>query len=175
MSWIQRMFFPDSLHRERAAALLFDSIMQKARDPELFCDGAIRDELTGRFQAVALFSALMLPRLTSIGHDGRRVSDRVYRIIFDSFDSALRETGVGDASIARKVRAMGEEFFGIGTAVQAALKGESPEADLEILLLRNKVVQQAYAAPQLVSKLLEAQSRLEHAPDADLMAGKTRW
>ncbi|MEZ5947353.1 MAG: ubiquinol-cytochrome C chaperone family protein [Hyphomonas sp.] len=59
----------------------------------------------------------------------------------DGFDAAMREMGVGDASIARKVRGLAEHYYGLGGAVVTALEGDAAalEGALEEILCRNGV------------------------------------
>lgn len=115
------------------------AISTKAREPQPFAAGYVPDTTEGRFHMVTLVTTLVLRRLRSIEPDGRDIADAVYRQVFASFDYALREQGVGDSSIARKVRKMGEEFFGLARAVDAALDGAETETKLSDVLVRNGI------------------------------------
>ncbi|MEL7231876.1 MAG: ubiquinol-cytochrome C chaperone family protein, partial [Pseudomonadota bacterium] len=97
----------------------YDAIMAKARDPRPFQIGAVDDTLEGRFAMVSLVSTLVLRALRDVGPEGRELADGVYREVFSGFDYGLREEGVGDSSIARKIRKMGEEFFGLARSLDA--------------------------------------------------------
>lgn len=128
--------------RRRDRTVLRDayrSLLEEARNPWLFLEGGIEDSLDGRFKALALVSGLLFTKLGSRGPEGERLAARLYERTFDDLDAGLRETGVGDASIARKVRKYGESFFGIGQAVRDTLKSSDPLSQLEELLVRNAV------------------------------------
>lgn len=155
-----RKWFGHKSADERAAKVWYDEIMAKARDPQPFVSGAVDDTLEGRFAMVSLVSTLVLRALREVGDDGRALAERVYREVFSGFDYALREEGVGDSSIARKMRKMGEEFFGLARAVDAVLSGQSDDT-LEEVLLRNSVANPARG---------EALSRWAQARVAELSA-----
>lgn len=139
---IRRWFGGKSADARRAKDW-YDQIMAKARDPEPFLQGAVEDTLEGRFAMVSLVSTLVLRALREVGLEGRELADGVYKEVFSGFDYALREEGVGDSSIARKMRKMGEEFFGLARAVDAVLSGDS-EDGLDQVLLRNGVATQGH-------------------------------
>ncbi|MEM5517551.1 ubiquinol-cytochrome C chaperone family protein [Henriciella sp. AS95] len=97
------------------------------------------DTLDDRFIAIALHASVLLPELEARGKRGKALSKAVYRRVFDGLDAGLRETGVGDASIARKVRKFGERFFGLGRAIQEAIGMDDPETAVESVLIRNQI------------------------------------
>ncbi len=175
MTSIEQRIFPKSYRRKRVVDALFEAITRKARQPALFGEQALADTLSGRFHAVTLFASLLLPRLARAGLEGERISDRLYRKIFDSFDAALRETGVGDASIARKVRAMGEQFFGIGRALQEALDRDDTDRALETLLLRNDIVEDGANSKRITAALILALGQLDRCSEEDLLTGNIGW
>ncbi|MEM1390875.1 MAG: ubiquinol-cytochrome C chaperone family protein [Pseudomonadota bacterium] len=133
---LRKLFGGASSSKAEAAKDWYREIMSKAREPEPFLTGAVDDTLEGRFALVSLVSTLVLRALREAGH--RNLADSVYREVFSGFDYGLREEGVGDSSIARKIRKMGEEFFGLARAVDSVLSGESDDA-LSQVLTRNGV------------------------------------
>jgi cytochrome b pre-mRNA-processing protein 3 len=60
----------------------------------------------------------------------------VFDAMFTDMDMSLREMGVGDLSVGRRVRAMWEAFNGRALAYEAALAAGDPAA-LESALVRN--------------------------------------
>ncbi|MDU7523930.1 MAG: ubiquinol-cytochrome C chaperone family protein [Roseomonas mucosa] len=135
---------------ERAGFELYTASVAAARAPGLFGTIGVPDTLEGRFDAIALHVALLVHRLR---HDpdprGRELAQAVYDAMFADMDLNLREMGVGDMSIGRRVKAMWEAFHGRARAYEAALEAmgkaqdgtaESPPletAPLETVLARN--------------------------------------
>ena len=89
-----------------------DAVTTEARLPEPFLKGWVTDTIYGRFNMVTLIATLAMRRLRMAGGDGRALSKAFSELLFSDFDHALRENGVGDSSIARRIRKMGEEFSG---------------------------------------------------------------
>ncbi|WP_300378928.1 ubiquinol-cytochrome C chaperone family protein [Henriciella sp.] len=174
MAWLKRILFPERHERTKAARKIFSAIVAQSRQPQLYAEVGLPDTLEGRFHAIALYAALVFPRLESAGATGKNISHELNRYIFDSFDSALRETGVGDASIARKVRKMGETFAGIGNAVQVALREDDPVSAISNVLERNAITD-SHGSTQLSKALIVDAAVLSGVADDDLLAGETGW
>jgi cytochrome b pre-mRNA-processing protein 3 len=56
--------------------------------------------------------------------------------MFDDMDAALREMGTGDLSVGKRIKAMGEAFYGRAKAYEAALAA-GDEAALAEAIARN--------------------------------------
>lgn len=156
--------------RREAARAWHGEINRLARDPELYQLGLAQDTLDGRFEMVTLVTALVLRRLRDLGEPGRKLADSVYREVFSGLDHALREEGVGDASIARKVRGLGERFFGLARAVDGALGGADEITALTKVLARNGIIDLEAGKP-LSAWLLELAQRLAEAEPDKLRRG----
>ncbi|WP_300391946.1 ubiquinol-cytochrome C chaperone family protein [Henriciella sp.] len=174
MSWLKRFMRSDNNKLRQSAQRLHHSVVEKARTPDLYGEGLIPDTLEGRFHAIALYSGLLLPRLEKAGTEGRDLSRLLNDKIFDSFDAALRETGVGDASIARKIRKMGETFVGVGQAVALALGSPDPGSALTQTIERNAIASGA-GADKIAKTLLEDAVALSEATHDDILTGQLPW
>lgn len=114
-----------------AARALHASIKTQALRPELYLAGLAEDSLNGRFEQVAVHSAMVMRHLRDQGEEGRTLAQLLYEEVFSGFDYSLRETGVGDTSISRKVRKLGEHFFGLARGIDAAFGDETDAALLD--------------------------------------------
>ncbi len=119
-----------------AGDALAESVMAQARRPELFLAGFAEDTLDGRFAMVALHGALAIRHLRTDQPGGFARAEKMGEALFDRFDHALRENSVGDHSIARRMRRLGEDFYGLAKALDAALQQPS-SVELEAVLARN--------------------------------------
>ena len=122
-----------------SAQSLYDAAMQRALLPELYETGLAEDTFDGRFETVTLHTSLIMRHLRAHEAAGKRLADELYRLVFDGFDHALRERGAGDSSIARKVRGLGERFFGLARAIDTAIMAEEPQIELRNVLVRNAI------------------------------------
>jgi cytochrome b pre-mRNA-processing protein 3 len=131
---IQSLFAPPP--GKLAARRLFRGIMAQARAPELYLEGGVADTVDGRFDLAVLHLYFMLRRLKEAGAPGRAMSQLVFDAAFSNFDEALREMGVGDLSVGKKIRKMAEAFYGRLDAYERALT-EGTQGAFEAALVRN--------------------------------------
>lgn len=118
---------------ERAGYLLYGRAVAQARSPHYFAALGVPDTLDGRFDMVALFAFLLVDRLqTDRDPAGRPVAQAVFDAMFSDMDQNLRQMGVGDLSVAARVKTMWTAFNGRchayadalalgGTALEGAL------------------------------------------------------
>lgn len=121
---------------ERAGFTLYGAAVAAARDPAWFADLAVPDTLDGRFDLVSLFAALAIRRLRALPPPGPDLAQAVFDAMFADMDFNLRELGVGDLSIPKRMRAMWEGFHGRALAYEQALAA-GDEAGLAGALARN--------------------------------------
>ena len=118
------------------AEALHEAILAGALRRELYEKGMAVDTFDGRFESACLHGALIMRHLRETGEPGRELAQALYEALFAGFDYSYRETGVGDSSISRKVRALGERFFGLARGLDSALESENPE-DIAQFIERN--------------------------------------
>lgn len=104
--------FIDRLHGEIVAA---------ARDPALFTDYAVEDTFEGRFETLVLHAIIVLRRLRALPEPGPQIAQDMTDGLFRHFDAALREMGVGDITVPKRMKTIAEAYLGRAKAYQAAL------------------------------------------------------
>jgi cytochrome b pre-mRNA-processing protein 3 len=145
---------------ERTGFELYGAAVAAARNPFLYREIGVPDTLDGRFDLVGLHAFLLIRRLQSLPPPGPALAQAVFDAMFHDMDLNLREMGVGDLSVGRKVRDMWEAFHGRASAYQAALAAGDLAALAEAL--RRNVWRGAADAPA------EALAALAVAQDAHL-------
>jgi cytochrome b pre-mRNA-processing protein 3 len=153
---------------------LYGAIVAQARRPAFYLDYRVPDTAEGRFDMIVLHLALLCRRLGRESGpaqtQARALSQDVFDIFCRDMDHNLREMGVGDLSVPKKMKRMGEAFYGRLEVYDAALAAPDDVA-LAAALARNLVVEGASAAP-LAAYVREAARRLEAAPFLALAAGR---
>lgn len=147
-----------------------DAITAAARAPEPYLKGWVTDTIYGRFHMVSLVATLALRRLQAEGPEGKLISKDLSELLFSDFDHSLREHGVGDSSIARRIRKMGEEFFGLAKAVDAALDEGGAQTALAGVLKRN-IQPDNQKAAELAGYVMDLNERVERLFDEDVLKG----
>jgi cytochrome b pre-mRNA-processing protein 3 len=123
--------------RDRAAAhALYGRLVEMAREPAYYTEGAVPDTNDGRLEMIGLHVALAMRRLGREGEAGRRLSQALVDLLFADIDRNLRELGVGDLSVGKKVKAIAGSFRGRTAALEGALAAADREA-VATMLLRN--------------------------------------
>ena len=159
---------------ERAGFALYTAAVTAARDPALFGEDGVPDTLEGRFDLVALHAALMVRRLRRDPDPrGPVLAQAVFDAMFADMDMNLREMGVGDMSIGKRVRRMWEAFHGRALAYETALEAGDAAA-LEAALARNVWGGEPPdgAAPRLARHALAIDAALATQPFGELAAGR---
>ena len=122
--------------QERVGFMLYGAAVTAARDPFVYAAHGVPDTLDGRFDMIGLYAFLLIHRLRFLPDPGPALAQAVFDAMFSDMDTALREMGVGDLSVGRRVRAMWEAFHGRALAYQEALNSPDAEA-LPSALARN--------------------------------------
>jgi len=103
-----------------AARRLYDALVARARAPVFHTQFGVPDTLDGRFDLLAIHAFLVMEALKSQGSAGSKLGTELASVIFAGFDEALRELGVGDFGISRRMKAMASAFYGRLEAYGAA-------------------------------------------------------
>jgi cytochrome b pre-mRNA-processing protein 3 len=114
---------------EEFAAAVYARTAEQARAPALFGACGIPDTLDGRFDALALHAALMIDRLRQ-EPDGEALAQAYFDAMFRHLDLVLREIGVQDLGVGRRIKIMAEGFQGRALAYREALAGGAPLAEV---------------------------------------------
>ena len=121
---------------DRAGFGLYGAGVAGARDAYYYEELGVPDTLDGRFDIIGLHAFLLIRRLRSLPAPGPALAQAVFDAMFSDMDLNLREMGVGDLSVGKRVRAMWEAFHGRAQAYEAAL-ATGDTAALATALARN--------------------------------------
>ena len=116
-----------------AARALYDAIVSRSRQPVFHTVFAVPDTLDGRFDLLSLHAFAVMDALKNLGLAGESLGTDLVSLIFAGFDDALRQLGVSDFGMGRRIKAMANAFYG-----RLKVYGEaSAESELAAALLRN--------------------------------------
>lgn len=155
-------------------AALYAAMAAQSRQPALYKAGGVPDSLDGRFDLLSLHLALLMRRLQPEGRAGGRLRQAVFDFFAADMDRSLREMGVGDMGISRRVRLMGEAFYGRARAYNAALDAPEPRPALMTALDKNlygTVPTNPAALGWMADYILRLQDYLDRQPAASILSG----
>lgn len=167
-------FFRGSPSNE-TAIMLYRQIVAQARQPAFYLDHAVPDSLDGRFDMIVLHAFLTMRRLKRIpGLAAQRLSQQLFDLLFADMDSNLREIGVGDLGVGKRIKKMGQAFYGRVEAYEAGLSAATPHALTEALRrnLYGTVQVTDGVADAMAQYLRQADQTLVRLEDGDIMTGK---
>lgn len=154
---------------------LYAAAVAQARQPAFYTALGVPDRIDARFELYTLHVLLLVLRLRDEGERGAEAAQELFDAYVSALDHALRELGVGDISVGKKMRKLGEALYGRMTAYEKALRaGEAGE--LAAALARNVFeAEEAPTAPALAAYALDARSGLAGQPVEALRAGQVAW
>jgi cytochrome b pre-mRNA-processing protein 3 len=116
---------------------LYGDVVAAARAPALYRDLGVPDTVMGRFELLALHVSLLLRRLRALPPPADSLAQELVDAFFAELDAALRQIGIGDVSVPKKVKKLGEAFYGRAKAYDEALAEDAASDALECALARN--------------------------------------
>lgn len=159
-----------------AAHALYAAAVTQARRDSFYLRGGVPDTIDGRFDMVALHAYLILRRLGREGKQASALSQAIFDIMFADMDQNLREIGVGDLSVGKKVKAMAKAFYGRIAAYDAGLEGGDRELGeaLRRNVYRKSTVDDEQVAV-MVTYVRRQAAALDSQPLESFMAGEVTF
>ena len=163
-------------HKDASAQKLYGAIVAQARLPVFYQSFGVPDTLQGRFILLSLNLFAVLRRLKAEGTEAHDLAQELVDQFSADMETVLREMGVGDLSIPKKVRGLAassaallqsyEEGFAAGEGVVAGIIAEA-------LPLEGTLAEAA--GGRLAHYLEGVVQHLEKEPLSALSAGEVRF
>jgi cytochrome b pre-mRNA-processing protein 3 len=152
-------------------------IVAQARRPEFFGRDGVLDTPEGRTAMVILQMFPVLERLPAGGRRGRRVARRLSEIFVTDIDDCLREMGVGDMSVPKKVKRAAQALGERCNLYRDAANASDPVAALtkELADTVPGLETNARSADALARYTLETRAGMRAAPVASLLEGRVAF
>ena len=96
---------------EDVVARLHDAVVERSRDPAFYGDDALPDTVEGRFESLALHALLVLRRLRQLPDPAADVGQDFVDRVFAHLEIALRELGVGDFGVPKRMKKIAGAFY----------------------------------------------------------------
>jgi cytochrome b pre-mRNA-processing protein 3 len=170
LSALASLFRPNP--RRGAVHAAYQRIVERARAPVFYTEWGVPDTIDGRFELLALHAFLVLNRLKRDHGATEAFAQDLFDTMFADLDRALREMGVGDLGVGRRVKEMATGFYG---RIVAYDKGLADAAALGAALRRNLYGTAEPSAAQLAQTadyVMRQAAALAAAPVAALLAGE---
>ncbi len=173
---LKNLFRPRSSARPGLA--LYAAAVEQARQPGFYTALGVSDEIDARFELYTLHVLLLILRLRDEpgagAEQGAEAAQDLFDVYVSALDNALRELGVHDVTIHKKMRKLGEALYGRMTAYEGPIRSGDASA-LAAGLARN-----VYESPEaergadLAAYALAARDELASQPMAGVLS-QPRW
>ena len=157
----------------RPAERLYQSILQASRQPDLYTEFEVHDHLDSRFDMLCLHISLLMGRLRMLPEEVHKpLNQELFDRFFADMDFTLREMGVGDLGVGKRVRKMSEAFMGRLLAYTQSLE-RNDKMELALVLARN--IRRSHdsndADRRMADYVLQSRDRLSAVGDNEMQAG----
>jgi cytochrome b pre-mRNA-processing protein 3 len=116
----------------RTAEKLYGSVVAAARHPAFYRGMGVPDTPEGRFELVALHLFLLLEGMKSRNFDDPDLAQRTIETFVTDMDDCMREMGIGDMAVAKKVKRAAGAFYERAAVYRAGLAAQGPDLEAGI-------------------------------------------
>ena len=121
-----------SRERTRPGLALYEAAVAQARQPGFYRDLGVTDQIDARFELYTLHVLLLVMRLREEPAPnalaGAEAGQDLFDVYVSALDNSLRELGVHDVTMAKKMRKLGEALYGRMTAYEGPIRSADHQA-----------------------------------------------
>jgi len=158
---------------------VYAQIVAKARQKWLYLKAGVPDNVTGRFDMITLHSFLLLEHIGGKTKTEADFAQALFDEIFLDMDHSLREMGVGDLSVGKKVRKMSELFYGACNGYRKVFESAATDLNKELGDALKRNATGAEVKPEqldlLVAYVLKTKAQIDTIPVENILAGQFDW
>ena len=148
---------------------LWHRVVAEARDPDWYRMCGVADSVEGRYDMITLVLTLVMLRLEDAGDMGPATA-RLTELFVEDMEGQMREAGIGDPTVGKKINALMESMNGRIGAYRDGLRSD-PKVLVEAVR-RNVTMAQPDEAEALVQRMAALHARLERSSVDELRAGE---
>jgi cytochrome b pre-mRNA-processing protein 3 len=156
--------------RPDTISALYGMIVAQARSPVFYRDYAVADTVNGRFDLLLAHLALVVGRLMR-EEEGKATGQALFDRFCADMDDNLREIGIGDLSVPKHMKRVGEAFYGRAQAYERALAEKHGTALIEVVARNVYGGSGDDAAPRLAAYIRRIAADLDRQPVTAIAAG----
>lgn len=155
---------------------LYLSVVAAAREPVLYSDWGVPDTPLGRYESVGLHMILFLYRMRNAGAIAQELSRDVLDEFFKDVDHSIRELGVSDPGVPKRMKKLARMFYGRMENYWKALD-EHDAGALGDAVARNVApnAPDSVARGAIADYMIRTVRVLADIPDGELLAGSVRF
>ncbi len=151
---------------------IYGSLVSSARNPVLYRDLNVPDTMNGRFDMMVIHVFILAHRLKDADKKCQALSQAIFDAFLLDMDRGMREEGVGDISIPKKLKKMTQIYYGRLRAYEKPLEEGDRPALAEII--NRNIFTDAHedkSAALIANYMLDLHAHLKTLPDQEILQG----
>lgn len=170
--FLSKLFARKAKANEAIVIRTYETIVAAARQPLYFSDWNVPDTALGRFESLSLHMILFLRRAKGASGPLRELAQEVVEEFFKDVDHSLRELGIGDAGVPKRMKKLAKMFYGRADAYDKAIADNDHDA-LAAALHRNinPTTKEWPHASDMAVRVFNLVTALDEQNDESLVAG----
>jgi len=173
---ILSLFSRKAKANEAITIALYDAIVAAARQPYFYSDLEVPDTPLGRYEMLSLHVFLFMRRIKdrvpALKPVGQEVTDEFFRDV----DHSLRELGIGDSGVPKRMKKLARMFYGRIESYDRALETNDHPALIAALARNVRPDSEGWTgAPALAAYVERTVRHLDGQSDDDIVAGRVTF
>lgn len=160
-------------HNQIIVVRQYDVLISMARQPVFYTDYDVPDTVMGRFELLSAVMILFFRRTRSSATSGQELAQEIIDAFFEDIDYSIRELGIGDNSVPKRMKKLAGMFYGRLESYAAAMDGNDRDA-LAAALQRNIHPKASEGAPSMLGLadwMMTAEAHLADVAEAEIATG----
>lgn len=151
----------------------YEHLTQAARRPLFYSEMGVPDTVLGRFEMLTVVLILYFRRTSQSARSGQEIAQEIIDYFFEDIDHSMRELGVGDVGVPKRVKKFARMYYGRLESYAAALDAADNEA-LKLALRRNIRPDEPDAPDMtaLATYMIEAEAALRNVSEDQIATGE---
>jgi cytochrome b pre-mRNA-processing protein 3 len=151
----------------------YAALSAAARMPDLYARLDVPDTVMGRFEMLSIVMILFFRRTRASETSGQELAQEIVDAFFQDIDHSIRELGIGDNGVPKRMKKFAGMFYGRLESYAAAMDGNDRLA-LAAALRRNIYPDQGEGAPSmegLAEWMVAAERHLSGVSETEIATG----
>ncbi|GHC79742.1 ubiquinol-cytochrome c chaperone [Limoniibacter endophyticus] len=168
------MFGQRRASNEKIVEALYEAIVAAARQEPFYAQAQVPDIPLGRYEMLSLHMLLFLRRMKrETDPAAQELTQAVVEEFFKDIDHSLRELGIGDSSVPKRMKKLARMFYGRGESYGAALEDNDIEGMTRALKRNIRPDDEKWPqAPALTQYAFAAVRNLDEQSAAQIVRGR---
>ena len=136
-------------HNQAIMTRQYETLTRASRQPVFFLDYGMPDTVMGRFEMVAIVMILFFRRTAKSPTSGQQLAQEIVDAFFQDIDHSIRELGIGDVGVPKRMKKFAGMFYGRLEAYSKAMEAGDATALAEAL--RRNIHPEKPEAPDMLA------------------------